>query len=184
MKDIVIFDVRPDQKSVIEQSAEIIVESFKDTTPAWPDMDSALEEVEEFLGKDRILLAAVDVDGRVLGLIGGQPQYDGHVWELHPLAVSTTQQGRGIGRRLVEAFEERVRALGGVTVTLGTDDESGQTSLYGQDLYPDVWKHLKQIRNLKGHPYEFYQKMGYVITGVIPDANGPGKPDILMCKRV
>jgi hypothetical protein len=26
--------------------------------------------------------------------------------------------------------------------------------------------------------------MGYVITGVVPDANGIGKPDILMSKRV
>jgi len=37
---------------------------------------------------------------------------------------------------------------------------------------------------VKGHPFEFYQKQGYVITGVVPDANGVGKPDILMSKRV
>ena len=29
-----------------------------------------------------------------------------------------------------------------------------------------------------------YQKCGFVIVGVVPDANGPGKPDILMAKRV
>ena len=34
------------------------------------------------------------------------------------------------------------------------------------------------------HPYEFYVKMGYKIVGVIPDANGIGKPDIWMAKRV
>lgn len=33
-------------------------------------------------------------------------------------------------------------------------------------------------------PYEFYQKLGYAIIGVVPDANGLGKPDILMAKRV
>jgi len=26
--------------------------------------------------------------------------------------------------------------------------------------------------------------MGYAIVGVIPDANGPGKPDIIMAKRM
>ena len=44
--------------------------------------------------------------------------------------------------------------------------------------------HLAQIRNLNNHPYEFYQKVGFTIVGVIPDANGFGKPDIMMAKRV
>ncbi len=29
-----------------------------------------------------------------------------------------------------------------------------------------------------------YQKRGFVIVGVVPDANGLGKPDILMAKRI
>ncbi len=40
------------------------------------------------------------------------------------------------------------------------------------------------IQNLRGHPYGFYEKQGFVIVGVMPDANGPGKPDILMAKRI
>jgi len=48
----------------------------------------------------------------------------------------------------------------------------------------DAWSHVRTIRNLRHHPYEFYQKLGFVIGGVIPDANGFGKPDILMAKRV
>jgi len=34
------------------------------------------------------------------------------------------------------------------------------------------------------HAEAFYQKCGFVIVGVVPDANGLGKPDILMAKRV
>jgi aminoglycoside 6'-N-acetyltransferase I len=67
---------------------------------------------------------------------------------------------------------------------LGTDDESDMTSLAGKDLYPNVLAHLADIKNLKGHPFEFYEKVGFVLVGVIPDANGPGKPDILMAKRL
>jgi len=32
--------------------------------------------------------------------------------------------------------------------------------------------------------YEFYQKLGFVIVGVMPDANSVGKPDIYLAKRV
>ena len=58
------------------------------------------------------------------------------------------------------------------------------TTLSNVDLYADVPGYIANIRNLKGHPYEFYQKLGYTITGVVPDANGIGKPDILMSKRL
>jgi aminoglycoside 6'-N-acetyltransferase I len=34
------------------------------------------------------------------------------------------------------------------------------------------------------HPAGFYSRMGFQVVGLIPDANGPGKPDILMAKRV
>ena len=58
------------------------------------------------------------------------------------------------------------------------------TTLSGVDLYPHVLEHLARIQNLRQHPYEFYQKLGFVIVGVMPDANGVGKPDIYLAKRV
>jgi len=84
----------------------------------------------------------------------------------------------------VEDFESQVRARGGLTITLGSDDEDNMTSLSNTDLHENLWDQIKNIRNLKGHPYEFYQKMGFIITGVVIDANGRGKPDILMSKKV
>jgi aminoglycoside 6'-N-acetyltransferase I len=84
----------------------------------------------------------------------------------------------------VADLEHQVSQRGALTLWVGTDDETGMTSLAGVDLYPNVWEHLAQIKNLRNHPYEFYQKLGFVIAGVIPDANGLGKPDILMAKRV
>jgi aminoglycoside 6'-N-acetyltransferase I len=143
-----------------------------------------LKEVHEMLDVDRICRAAMDEDGNLLGIIGGISGYDGHVWELHPLAVQPNMQGRGIGRMLVEDLEEQVRQRGGLTITLGSDDENNMTSLSNVDLYDGLWDKVKNIKNLKGHPFEFYQKLGYVITGIVPDANGRGKPDILMSKRV
>ena len=83
---------------------------------------------------------------------------------------------------LVADLEERVRERGGYALWLGTDDEDGMTTVSGVDLYPNVLEHLANIKNLRGHPYEFYQRLGFSIIGILPDANGPGKPDIFMAK--
>jgi len=69
-------------------------------------------------------------------------------------------------------------------IYLGSDDETGTTSLYGADLYEDTFGKLASIQNTGGHPFPFYEKLGYKIVGVFPDANGIGKPDIWMAKRI
>lgn len=180
-----IIDLCPDSLEAIQQAAALLVEGFQEHWPnAWPDLDSALEEVQESLGADRISRIAVDDAGTVLGWIGGIQQYNGNVWELHPLVVRSDCRGKGIGRSLVADLEKRVRERGGLTLWLGTDDEDNMTTLAGVNLYPNVFEHIATIKNLRGHPYEFYQKCGFVIVGVVPDANGPGKPDIYMAKPV
>jgi aminoglycoside 6'-N-acetyltransferase I len=174
-----------ENESLIQQAAQLLVDAFREHWPdAWPTLQEALDEVHEMLEAERICRVAVDKEGNLLGLIGGIPGYDGNVWELHPLAVQPSLQGQGIGRALVEDLEKRVRLKGGLTITLGTDDEDGMTSLSNVDLYENLWEKIRDIRNLKNHPFGFYQKLGYVITGIVPDANGRGKPDILMAKRV
>src|SRR5262249_37078891 len=121
--------------------------------------------------------------GSVLGWIGGRLSY-ARVWELHPLVVAPSAPRRGIGRALGADLETQGRRRGGLTILLDSDDETGMTTPTGGDLYPDVLPHIQNIRNRRGHPFEFYQECGFVIVGVIPDANGYGKPDILMAKRV
>jgi aminoglycoside 6'-N-acetyltransferase I len=180
-----IVNLRPHHQARIRQAAALLVAGFRDNWPAaWPDLDDALAEVHEALGEGRICRVAVDGRGNVLGWIGGISQYDGHAWELHPLVVHEERRRQGIGRALVADLEEQVRLRGGLTIYLGTDDEDDMTSLAGTDLYPDPLSHLARIENRRGHPFEFYQKVGYALVGVIPDANGWGKPDILMAKRV
>lgn len=180
-----IVDLQPDAAHLIEQVAAMLVAGFRAHWPeAWPDHAAARAEVHESFAAERISRVALDHAGVALGWIGGIQLYDGNVWELHPLVVRTDQQRRGIGRALVTDLEQQVRQRGGLVITLGTDDEANLTSLGGVDLFPNVLDHLARIRNLRDHPYEFYQKLGFVITGVVPDANGPGKPDILMAKPV
>lgn len=185
MKNLSIISLTSDNDYLIQQAAQLLVDAFGEHWPdAWPTLEEGRTEVGEMLETGRICRVAVDEEGNLLGIIGGIPGYDGHVWELHPLAVQPSLQGQGIGRALVEDLEAQVRLKGGLTITLGTDDEDGMTSLSNTDLYENLWEKIRDVRNLKGHPFTFYQKMGYVISGVVPDANGTGKPDILMAKRI
>ena len=180
-----IISLQPDDKHLIQQAAQLLMNAFREHWPnAWPTLEEALQEVNELFGEGKICYAAIDENEKLLGIIGGIPQYSGRVWELHPLAVQPSMQGRGIGRALVKKLEEQVRQRGGLTITLGSDDEDDMTSLSNVDLYKDPWDQIKNIKNLKGHPFGFYQKMGFSITGVVPDANGRGKPDILMSKMI
>lgn len=180
-----VVDLDPRDEDKIREAAHLLVDAFRDGWPgAWGTLDDALATVRESFDDEGISRIALGDEGEVLGWIGGLRQYEGNVWELHPLVVAPARQGHGIGRALVADFEDQVRARGGITITLGSDDVTGMTTLSGVNLYPDVWGHIASIRNLKHHPYEFYRKLGYSITGVVPDANGLGKPDILMSKRV
>jgi aminoglycoside 6'-N-acetyltransferase I len=180
-----ITSLSPDNNHLIQQVAQLLVDAFREHWPdAWPTFEDGLKEVHQMLGTGKICRVAVAEEGNLLGIIGGISGYDGYVWELHPLAVQPSMQGKGIGRALVEDFEEQVRLKRGLSITLGSDDEDNMTSLSDVDLYENLWEKVRDIRNLKNHPFEFYQKLGYVITGIVPDANGVGKPDILMSKRV
>lgn len=147
-------------------------------------MPAAREAVVESLASDKISRIALDDSNNVVGWIGGLPMYDGRVWEIHPLVVAEYHRAQGIGRALVQDLEALAREKGALTLWAGSDDEHDETSLGGVDLYEDVLGSIRSIRNLANHPYEFYLKVGFQIVGVLPDANGPGKPDIFLAKRV
>jgi aminoglycoside 6'-N-acetyltransferase I len=179
-----IVDLTPNDAERITQVAVLLREAFSHLPDYLRTFDDAINEVRASFQPKRISRVAVEEAGQALGWVGGIAQYDGNVYELHPLAVKPSAQRRGIGTALVRDFEAQVRRRGALTVVLGTDDEFNATNLYGQDLYPDIAAWIAGIQNIGNHPYEFYQKCGYVIYGIVPDANGFGKPDILMAKRV
>lgn len=88
------------------------------------------------------------------------------------------------GKLLVNALEVEVSKRGGITIYLGTDDESNSTSLSNTDIYQNTYDKISNVNNLNRHPFEFYLKCVYKTVGIIPDANGYGKPDIMMAKRM
>ncbi|HWV77559.1 MAG TPA: GNAT family N-acetyltransferase [Isoptericola sp.] len=75
-----------------------------------PADDAAL--VENLLRRDPDSLLVAEHDGAVVGtVIAG---WDGWRAHLYRLAVDPDTRGQGVGRRLVEAAEARLRALGAV----------------------------------------------------------------------
>ena len=173
--------LRADERGV--KTAALIAQAAFAHITYCDTLEESLQEVQEALKTGKICLAAYSDSGEMLGWIGGQHNY-ARVWELHPLAIDPNHQRRSIGRKLVLALEERIAEAGGLTIFLGTDDEFGGTNLFGRELYPDVLAEARRLESVADHPFAFYQKLGFVVTGLVPDANGFGKPDILMCKRV
>lgn len=178
MEEVTMELFRREDEEQQSQAARLLGEAFPQAYGEAPE-----EEVKSILLPDRIAVKAVH-KGKLIGLAGAIPQYGHTGWEMHPLVVSKDFRGKGIGGQLLSFLEKEVTTRGGVTLYLGTDDEDGATSLSGVDLFQDPFGKIAEIRNLKGHPYEFYQKVGYTIVGVIPDANGMGKPDIWMAKSL
>ncbi len=172
----------PDEGRIVEV-CELLVRSFRDLSPTWvPTVDAARAKVVEALEQgmlSRVLL----IDDRVVGWVGARHDY-GSVWELHPLVVDEAMRGRGYGRALVNDVECLAAGNGALTMMLGTSDEVGRTTLSGQDLFLDVMTALRDLKATGGHPLGFWQRVGYTVVGVVPDAEGPGKPTILLAKRI
>ena len=169
-------------RTQIIQAAQILTDSI----PAgWPTLQYALDEIHNLLPPENTLLAAIE-DGSVLGW-GGilAPTYNGNVFEIHPLVVRSDKRKQGIGRAIVKALEDEARKKGGLTIYVGADDGTGdgETSLANVDLYDDLPGKITSF-SPGTHQSGFYLKLGYKIIGVMPDANGLGKPDIYLAKRL
>jgi len=180
-----IIDLTTSALDLVEQAAVLLRDAFRNRTPDWQDLDSTRQEVLTALEPGKISRVAVDDSGQVLGWIGAIPTYRGLVWELHPIVVAASHRHQGIGRALVEDLERLVVERGGLTLWLGSDDENDETSVSGVDLYADLPGAIRGLKKIRGdHPVEFYLRLGFRVAGLMPDANGRGKPDIYFAKRV
>lgn len=178
---MIVVNVNTLNQKQIKQAAHMLTEELP---LGWATLNEAMDEIKERLVPENTLLAAVDNE-EVCGWGGVLPSYGGKVFELHPLVVVRHMQKKGVGAILVKSLEEAARERGGITIWVGADDEKegGETSLTNIDLYDNLPGHIKGF-DPGTHQAAFYLKMGYMVTGVMPDANGIGKPDIYLAKRL
>ena len=168
-----------------KQAAKILFEASKSVTnSSWNTIEAAEIEVLKCCNEEYIAIDYIQND-KLVGWIGLRPLYDNFTWELHPIMVKPELQKQKIGTRLLNEIERIAKKRNILNIILGTDDEFGKTSLSKIDLYTsNIFHEIENIKNLDNHPFEFYKKNGYKIIGVVPDANGLNKPDILMGKRL
>ena len=178
-----IIDLQKEDRERIDQIARFLTVCFKKYSPGWlPTFDAALEEVEDSLAPGRRSRVLIDENGNALGWGGAIVQQ--HVWEIHPLAVAPDAQHRGLGKMLVNDLCDLARAHGALAVWAGTGDETGSTSFSHVDLYRDAAHALASFQVPPDHAVQFWLKVGFSVVGLLPDAEGPGRPSIHLAKRI
>jgi len=168
-----------------EEAIKLLLETFPKAN-MWPDLDEkeAIETVKELIVEENICIG-LKINNELIGWGCLRSEYWGKTWELHPFAISTKFQGKGYGQILMGEIEIMAQEKGAIGIILGSGDEEKLTSLSEKEINEEnIFEEIKNIKNIKNHPYEFYKKCGFMIYGVIPNAYGVNKSSILMWKDI
>jgi ribosomal protein S18 acetylase RimI-like enzyme len=100
-----------------------------------------LAEIEKKLARDPDLFLVAESDGKIIGsVIGG---FDGRRGIIYHLAVAAPFRGAGIGSRLMDEVESRLRAKGCLKSYLLVTADNPEAESYYQRR---GWKHMDDIR--------------------------------------
>ena len=180
-----IVDLRVTDGTIIDKLAPLVHEAFLAHAPGWlPTVAAAKDEIWESLEPQKISRVLLDAEQNPLGWIGATPRSRGRVWEIHPMMVAVSAQGKGYGLRLMRDIEALASQCHALTLEVGTSDLTNATTLSGIDLYANPARAIADLRTLKRHPVAFYMKIGFKVVGILPDAEGVGRPAITLAKRV
>jgi ribosomal protein S18 acetylase RimI-like enzyme len=98
------------------------------------------EEIEKKLARDPDLFLVAECDDRIVGTVLGG--YDGRRGMVYHLAVDRASRGRGIGARLMEEIETRLRAKGCLKSYLLVAEDNHDVD----DFYKKQgWKHMESV---------------------------------------
>ena len=172
----------PDTRTV-EQLAQITFDAFRESSPQWlPTMETARRQVLAVVETNQIGKVLVDQDRTPMGWIGLIP--GARVWEIHPIAIAVEHQYKGYGQLLVEDAAAMATNAGALTLFASTSDEVGTTNLFGQNLYDNPALALANLQATGRTPYKFWESAGFTVVGVLPDAEGKGKPSIHLAREL
>ena len=98
------------------------------------------EEIQKKLLRDPDLFLVGEVDGAIIGVVLGG--YDGRRGMVYHLAVREDHQGRGYGRELMQALEERLRKKGCLKYYLLVTKTNKQAISFYENLGSEVMELL------------------------------------------
>ena len=100
-----------------------------------------LAEIEKKLARDPDLFLIAEAEGVIIGsVIGG---YDGRRGLVYHLAVASALRGMGVGSKLMEELESRLRAKGCLKCYLLVTSDNPEAEVYYQHR---GWQHMDSIR--------------------------------------
>jgi aminoglycoside 6'-N-acetyltransferase I len=176
-----VVDLTALDRAQLDQLAALTFEAGSQHSPSWlPTLDAARETIDE--ARDKFARVLLDDHAIPLAWIAAGHDW-GRIWEIHPMIVGLAHQRRGYGRLLVREVAAQARAAGALTLMLSTSDLTRATSLSGVDLFDEPLRRLAELQ-VDDHPVVFWQRLGFRIVGVTPDAEGPGQPSITLAKRL
>ncbi len=147
------------------------------------DVTQALADVVQFAPEDCSLIAR-DSAGAPIGWLRMERFKRQVSAEIKLVAVHPARRRQGVGRTLVMAAEERMRANGCMTMLATVGDTRGRTNLFGVNVIEDAPRLLAEFACHADHPAGFFLTIGYRLVGVLPDAYGPGKHDLTLARRI
>jgi ribosomal protein S18 acetylase RimI-like enzyme len=98
-------------------------------------------EIEKKLARDPDLFLVAVADGALIGSVSGG--YDGRRGLVYHLAVASPFRGQGIGSRLMEELESRLRAKGCLKCYLMVTRDNPEAEVYYQRR---GWQHMDTVR--------------------------------------
>jgi aminoglycoside 6'-N-acetyltransferase I len=184
MNNYIFCNIR-DSEETKDQAVKLLLDTFPKAN-MWPDLDEkmAIETVNESILEENICVG-LKINNELIGWCCLTPSYWGKTWDLHPFVISTKFQGKGLGKKLMGEIEKLVQEKGAIGIILDSGDEEKLTSLSEKEINEaNIFEEIKNIKNIRNHPYEFYKKCGFMIYGIIPNAYGVNKSSILMWKDI
>ncbi len=172
-----------------EQAVKILLEAFP-ADEMWSDLDEKMaRETVEFSIYGKNICIGIKIGSELAGWVCLRPEYEKikneATWELHPFVISPKFKRKGYGKMLMEEVEKAAQENNIIGIILSSGDEANKTSLSDKEITGEnIIEEIKNIKNYKNHPYEFYQKCGYSIIGIIPNAYGIRKTDIWLWKDI